>query len=59
MTCTLSGVKAADFGLNLGINLTFMDNLGLEIFYDRALTKIMTDTTGASTVGVSLLYLIE
>jgi hypothetical protein len=58
-SCSPKGVKSADFGLNLGVNLTFMDDFGLEIFYDRALGKIMDGTTGASTVGVTLLYLIE
>jgi hypothetical protein len=57
--CTVKGVKSADFGLNFGINLTFMDEFGLEIFYDRTTGKIMDGTTGASTVGVNLLYLIE
>jgi hypothetical protein len=57
--CTLSGVKSADLGLNLGINLTFMDNFGLEAFYEKSLGKVMDNTTGASTLGIALLYLIE
>jgi hypothetical protein len=58
-SCTPKGVKSADLSLNLGVNLTFIDDFGLEIFYDKAMGKIMDNTTGASTVGVSLLYLIE
>lgn len=58
-TCTPKGVKSADLGLNLGINLTFMDEFGLEVFYDKTFGKIMDNTTGATTIGVTLLYLIE
>lgn len=57
--CSVSGLKSADLGLNLGINLTFMDSFGLEAFYSKGMGKVMDNTTGASTLGIALLYLIE
>lgn len=58
-SCTVSGLKSADFGLTAGLTLTFMDSFGAEIFYERPLSRMIDQTSNAAVVGINLLYIIE